>query len=94
MKSATIPSIRVSPELREAAEAVLGEGESLSSFAEQSLRLNIARRRAQQEFLERGLAARTAARETDEYIEADDVLAELDELIGDGEERATSHLIK
>jgi|PersoiStandDraft_1058852.scaffolds.fasta_scaffold69747_2 predicted transcriptional regulator len=94
MKSATIPSIRVAPELREAAEQLLEEGESLSSFAEQSLRLNIARRRAQKSFVERGLAARTAARQNNEYFEADDVLAELDELISDADERDPERLIK
>ncbi len=35
MKTASIPSLRVEPELRRAAEAVLHEGESLSSFLEQ-----------------------------------------------------------
>ena len=38
MKSATIPSLRVAPELRTAAEDVLEEGETLSSFVEQSIR--------------------------------------------------------
>ena len=79
MKSASIPSLRVDPELRSAAESVLQEGETLSSFAEQSLRANIQRRRAQQEFIARGLAARDAARSSGEYFTADDVLRELDE---------------
>ncbi len=39
MKSATLPSLRVDPALREAAEAVLEEGETLSSFVEQAVRL-------------------------------------------------------
>ncbi len=32
MKSASLPSLRVDPELRQAAERVLREGESLSNF--------------------------------------------------------------
>ena len=32
MKTATFPSLRVEPELREAAESVLEEGETLSGF--------------------------------------------------------------
>ena len=56
MKTSTIPSLRVKPELRLAAENVLQEGESLSSFVEQSLRRNIQQRKAQQEFIARGLA--------------------------------------
>ncbi|MDB5963380.1 MAG: hypothetical protein JWP59_4674 [Massilia sp.] len=87
MKSATFPSIRVAPELRAAAEDVLEEGESLSSFAEQSLRLNIARRQTQQEFIKRGLASRDEAQRTGEYHEADDVLAELDVLLDNIEEK-------
>jgi predicted transcriptional regulator len=87
MKNATIPSIRVAPELRAAAEDVLQTGESLSSFAEQSLRLNIARRQAQQEFISRGLASRAEAARTGDYHDADDVLAELDLLIDSAEEK-------
>jgi predicted transcriptional regulator len=79
MKTATVPSLRVAPELRQAAESVLQEGETLSSFVEQSLRLNIDHRRAQQAFIERGLAARDEARRTGEYFTADEVLRELDE---------------
>ncbi len=77
MKTATMPSLRVDPALREAAEAVLHEGESLSSFMEQSLRDEVARRQLQREFLARGLASRAEARKTGEYFEADAVHAEL-----------------
>lgn len=77
MKSASIPSLRVDPELRQAAEAVLREGESLSSFMEQSLREQVTRRQLQHEFLARGLASRDEARRTGEYFEAASVHAEL-----------------
>jgi len=80
MKTATIPSLRVDPELRHAAESVLQEGETLSSFVELSLRINIDRRRAQQAFIERGLAARDEAQRSGEYFTADEVLRELDEM--------------
>lgn len=56
MKTASLPSLRVDSELRHAAESVLLEGENLSSFMEQSLRVNIERRQVQQAFLARGLA--------------------------------------
>lgn len=81
MKTSTIPSLRVDPELRQAAEKVLRKGESLSNFVEQSLRANIDRRRAQQEFIARGLASRDEARRTGEYFAAEDVLSELDDLL-------------
>ena len=79
MKTATFPSLRVDPELRLAAEAVLEDGETLSSFMEQSLRALIDRRCTHQAFLERGLASRDEAARTGEYYAADDVLRELDE---------------
>jgi predicted transcriptional regulator len=80
MKSATIPSLRVDPALRLAVESVLQEGESLSSFVEQSLLANIRRRQAQLEFIGRGLASRDKARQSGEYFAAADVLLELDDM--------------
>jgi predicted transcriptional regulator len=77
MKSASMPSLRVDPELRQAAEAVLREGESLSSFMEQSLRDQVTRRQLQHEFVARGLASRDEARRTGEYFDAEEVHAEL-----------------
>lgn len=77
MKTASIPSLRVDPELREAAESVLQQGESLSNFVEQSLRLNIERRRVQQEFIARGLAARKESRRTEHYFTAAEVVGDL-----------------
>lgn len=74
MKTATIPSLRVAPELRQAAESVLQEGETLSSFVEQSVRTNIQRRQFQQEFIARGLAAREEARRTGVYYSSEEVL--------------------
>ena len=79
MKTATIPSLRVDPELRRAAESVLQQGETLSSFVEQSLRINIDHRRTQQAFIARGLTSRDEAKRTGEYFPAEEVLRELDE---------------
>jgi len=42
MKSATIPPLRVTPELRQAAESVLHDDESLSAFVESALVKQIA----------------------------------------------------
>jgi len=81
MKTASIPSLRVDPELRSAAEDVLREGESLSSFVEYSIRTQIDFRRARREFFSRGLASRAESRETGEYYSSDTVLAELDTLL-------------
>jgi len=80
MKNSTIPALHVEPELLVTLESVLEEGETLSGFVEQSLRLGIYRRRFQQEFVARGLASRAEANRTGEYFDADDVLRELDEM--------------
>lgn len=77
MKTATLPSLRVAPELREAAEDVLREGETLSAFLESALRAQIDQRRMHEQFLARGLASRDRARETCRYVPAETVLAEL-----------------
>ncbi len=77
MKSATLPSLRVEPELRKAVEAVLQEGETLSTFIESSLRANIERRLNQKEFIDRGLASRDRARQSNSYIDAESVIGEL-----------------
>ncbi len=78
MKTATFPSLRVDPELREAAEDVLQDGESLSGFVEQSIRESIDRRRAQNEFIARGLRSREDARRTGKYVNADAVVVGLE----------------
>ncbi|AOK01934.1 YlcI/YnfO family protein [Burkholderia vietnamiensis] len=77
MKTATFPSIRVEPELREAAENVLQEGETLSAFVEQSIREGIERRRLQSEFIARGITSRDEARRTGEYVSSSEVLERL-----------------
>jgi predicted transcriptional regulator len=82
-KSATLPSLRVDPQLRAAAESVLSDGETLSSFIEQSVRDSIARRRARAEFIDRGLFGRDEARRTGEYYTTDEVITGLDRLLDD-----------
>ena len=81
MKTATMPPLRVQPELRAAAEEMLRPGETLSAFVEDALRRNVELRRAQQEFIARGLAARDAAQESGVYYSSDEVLEELDGIL-------------
>ncbi|WP_084182758.1 YlcI/YnfO family protein [Nevskia soli] len=81
MKSATIPSLRIAPEVWEAAESVLREGETLSSFVEQSVKANILRRRVERAFVEKGLASAQEARGSGEYVSADAVLEELSSML-------------
>ena len=77
MKSASIPSLRVTPDLRRDAESVLRDGESLSSFVEESLRKQIERRRMQKKFIARGLASREAAKFSGQYASKDEVMDSL-----------------
>ena len=88
MKTSSMLSLRVDPELRHDAESVLREGETLSSFMEQALRSSIQSRRVQKEFIERGLASRDEAKRTGEYFAAEDVLTEMDDMLSQAEARA------
>lgn len=77
MKTTTLPPLRVSPEFRASAEAVLIEGESLSSFVLDAVSRSIEFRRDQQAFIARGLASRAKARASGQYVSADVVLRKL-----------------
>lgn len=77
MKSASLPSLRVKPELRKAVEQVLEEGETLSAFIELSLRATIEKRQNRKEFIAKGLASRENARKSGEYVDASVVMKEL-----------------
>ena len=81
MKTATIPSLRVDPDLRKSAQSVLGKGESLSGFVEQSIRDSIERRLAQREFIARGLLARDEAQRTGKYVAASEVVGKLEKML-------------
>jgi predicted transcriptional regulator len=81
MKTATIPSLRVEPELRTAVEDVLEEGETLSSFVERSIREGVQRRQAQREFIARGLKSRKAAVRNRDYVPAGKVLGRLEGML-------------
>ncbi|MDL2407728.1 YlcI/YnfO family protein [Rhizobium calliandrae] len=77
MKSASIPSLSVDPELRAAAESVLKEGETVSAFVKSSLRAQIHYRRTQEQFIARGLAAMDEEKRTGVYYDSEDVLGML-----------------
>ncbi len=81
MKSSAIPAVRVSPELRQAAEDSLRDGESLSSFVEDSVRRNVEFRQAQNAFVERALASAARAKERGDYVPASETLRKVSERI-------------
>jgi hypothetical protein len=77
MKTTTLPPLRVTRELRASAEAVLDEGESLSSFVLDAVMRSIENRRAQQAFVARALASREKARRKGRYVSSSAVLRKL-----------------
>lgn len=78
MKTASMPAVRVSPELRAAAEELLGRDETLSAFVEDAVRRNVELRRMQREFIERGVASAASARRSGKYVSASAVLGKLE----------------
>ena len=81
MKTATLPPLRVDPELRRKAEGVLREGETLSSFLETAVRQTIHSREIEEAFQARGIASRDEARRTGEYYSAESVMDELSDML-------------
>ena len=88
MKTAAIPPVRVSPELRQAAEDLLREGETLSGFVEEAVRRNVEFRQAQLAFIERGLASGEAAKKSGKYIAASVVLGKISRRINKARKNA------
>lgn len=68
MKTATLPSVRVNPQLRDAFETVLQKGETLSNRLEHALRAEVHVRRYRQALIARGLASAVTARENNDYV--------------------------
>ncbi len=83
MKTAILPQVRVEPELRAAAESVLREGESLSTFVEATVRSAIEYRHAQAAFHARGEAAWQEFQRTGKSLPANQVVGELREMLDD-----------
>jgi hypothetical protein len=69
---------------------VLSDGESLSVFVEQSIRANIERRRLRRDFIARGLASRVSAKQSRQYVSADDVVATLEARLTGAKTRRTT----
>ena len=77
MKTATLPAVRVEPELRAQVEQLLAAGESLSEFVEDAVRERVRVRAEQGEFVARGLRSLAVAKTTGEYVEASELVAGL-----------------
>lgn len=88
MKTTTIPPLRVSPDLRKEAEAVLEAGETLSGFMLDAVTRSIEYRRTRQEFIARGLRSAAKAKKSGRYISADRVLGKLERRLAKAKKRA------
>jgi hypothetical protein len=88
LKTASLPSLRVEPALRDAAESVLQDGETLSSFVETAVREQVALRRQREAFFARGILSRDNARRTGVYHDAAEVFGELRGMLGEARARA------
>ncbi|MDD9892997.1 MAG: prevent-host-death protein [Gammaproteobacteria bacterium] len=88
MKSATIPPLRVTPDLRADVESVLKDGETLSNFVEASLKSQIQQRKTQQEFIARGMASRENAKKTGVYFSKEEVLGSLQNILDNAKKKA------
>jgi predicted transcriptional regulator len=88
MKTTTIPPLRVSPALRDEAQSVLEEGETLSSFVLDAVTRSIEFRKARQEFIARGIASGAKARKTGKYITAERVLNKLERRLANAKKRS------
>ena len=77
MKTATLPAIRVEPELREKLESVLDEGETLSSFIESTLRSAVEFRAVRNEFHARGKQSQEHFAATGISYSTEEVIARL-----------------
>ncbi|XHS78048.1 YlcI/YnfO family protein [Burkholderiaceae bacterium UC74_6] len=78
MKTASLPSIRVEPEVRDELEGMLHEGETVSSFIEKAVREGVRRRQVQAEFLKRGMESLARFEETGTGSTTEEVLAKLE----------------
>ena len=81
MKTATLPSLRVDPILRRDVESVLAEDETISKFTENAIRAQVELRKAQTDFISRGLASRNKALKTGVYISPEDALSHLKNML-------------
>ena len=79
MKTATLPAVRVEPALRNDAEAVLDEGESLSDFVAACVRDGVAWRRTQDAFLARAREAVERSERGNTGISPQELLRRMDD---------------
>ncbi len=81
VKTATLPPLRVTPELKKSIEAVLEDGETLSSFMLQAVTEKAQVRREQRAFIRKAMARSRQAERTGKYVAADAVYRRLEQVL-------------
>ena len=77
MKTATLPAVRVAPEVRELVESVLKKGESLSTFIEETVKKHAQWRKEDEAFYARAAKASQALHEGGKFYTAEESIARL-----------------
>ncbi|MGH8147873.1 MAG: YlcI/YnfO family protein [Rhodanobacteraceae bacterium] len=90
MKSALLPSVRVSAEARASVERVLERDETLSTFIERAVTSEVARRVTRRDFIRRGIVAGKRAKATGRYHSVGAVMEHLESILADAEVRRGS----
>jgi hypothetical protein len=80
MRTATLPAVRVSPDTRSLIESVLREGESLSTFIEQTAKQQAMQRKEDEAFYARALAAAKRIDDGEKTYSLDEVMVSLREM--------------
>lgn len=88
MKTATLPPLRVSLELKKKIEGVLEEGETLSSFILEAVTQKAQVRREQRAFLRKATARSRQAERTGNFVPAGKVFDRLDEVLDRARQKA------
>lgn len=78
MRSAALPAVRITPELKQQLEGVLADGETVSALVERAVRGEIERRVMEDEFHRRGVESIERVEAGGAYLTAEDVLIKLE----------------
>jgi hypothetical protein len=89
MKTATLPPLRIDPKLKRGIEAVLEDGESLSSFMLAAITHRAQTRREQRAFLRKAEARSRRAERSGRYVPATEVFERLESILAQAKRRST-----
>ncbi len=90
MKTATLPAVRVAPQVRELVESVLKEGESLSTFIEEAAKTHAQWRKEDEAFYARAAKASQALHEGGKFYTAEQSIARLRAQVQRARDRQTA----